>query len=182
MRGLVVHLDTTFRGWSATLSARFRVVVSRLVLVSVRVLDFHGRIRVVNTMFIPAALQGMYRKPPVPNETPGPMPLIRSHESVKLKIFTHFNRKSIGTFPEKVPITNQHHRKSDRPKENPHSLFGTISPRTFAREKTIPNASKHNTTKRYLISFSNVRRVEKLLRTPQYPQGCHHEDPRGRKG
>ena len=30
---LVGHLDTTFRGWSATLATRVRLVLSRLVLV-----------------------------------------------------------------------------------------------------------------------------------------------------
>ena len=52
-------LDTNLRGWSATLSARVRVIVSRLTLASVLPLDFHGRIRVVRTMFIPGALHGV---------------------------------------------------------------------------------------------------------------------------
>ena len=41
------HLDTTFRGWSSTLAARVRLVISRLVLIFVLPLDFHGRVRVV---------------------------------------------------------------------------------------------------------------------------------------
>ena len=43
------HLDTTRRGWSSTLSARVRLVISRLDLVFVFLLDIHGRIRVVRT-------------------------------------------------------------------------------------------------------------------------------------
>ena len=52
-------LDTNLRSWSATLSARVRVVVSRLTLASVLPLDFHGWIRAVMTMFIPGALHGV---------------------------------------------------------------------------------------------------------------------------
>ena len=37
------HLDTTFRGWSATLAARVRLVIARVVLIFVLPLDFHGR-------------------------------------------------------------------------------------------------------------------------------------------
>ena len=42
VRDLGGHLDTTFRGWSATLAARVRLVISRLVLIFVFHLDFHG--------------------------------------------------------------------------------------------------------------------------------------------
>ena len=42
VRDLGGHLDTTFRGWSSTLP-----------------LDFHGRIRVVRSMYLPAALHGI---------------------------------------------------------------------------------------------------------------------------
>ena len=52
------HLDTTFRGWSATLAARVRLVIARLVLIFVLPLDFHGRVRVVRSMYLPAALHG----------------------------------------------------------------------------------------------------------------------------
>ena len=45
------HLDTTFRGWSATLAARARLVISRLVLIFALPLDFHGRVRVVMSMW-----------------------------------------------------------------------------------------------------------------------------------
>ena len=53
------HLDTTFRGWSSTLAARVRLVISRLVLIFVLPLDFHGRVRVVRSMYLPAALHGI---------------------------------------------------------------------------------------------------------------------------
>ena len=59
VRDLGGHLDTTFRGWSSTLAARVRLVISRLVLIFVLPLDFHGRIRVVRSMFLPAALHGI---------------------------------------------------------------------------------------------------------------------------
>ena len=49
-------MDTTFRGWSSTLAARVRLVISRLVLIFVVPLDFHGRVRVVRSMYLPAAL------------------------------------------------------------------------------------------------------------------------------
>ena len=58
VRDLGGHLDTTFRGWSSTLAARVRSVISRLVLVFVLPLDFHGRVRVVRSMYLPAALHG----------------------------------------------------------------------------------------------------------------------------
>ena len=53
---LVRHLDTTFRGWSATLASRVELVIARLVLVFVLPLDFHGRLRVIRPMFILGAL------------------------------------------------------------------------------------------------------------------------------
>ena len=59
VRDLVGHLDTTFRGWSATLAAIVRLVISRLVVVAVLRLEFHGRLRVVRTVFISGALQGI---------------------------------------------------------------------------------------------------------------------------
>ena len=40
------HLDTTFRGWSATVATRVRLVTTRLVLIFAPPLDFHGRVRV----------------------------------------------------------------------------------------------------------------------------------------
>ena len=53
VRDLGRHLDTTFRGWSATLATWVRLVISRLVLIFVLPLDFHGRVRVVRSMYIP---------------------------------------------------------------------------------------------------------------------------------
>ena len=59
VRDLGGHLDITFRGWSATLAARVRLVIARLVLIFVLPLDFHGRVRVVRSMFLPSALHGI---------------------------------------------------------------------------------------------------------------------------
>ena len=59
VRDLGGHLDTTFRGWSSTLAARVRLVLSRLILIFALPLDFHGRIRVVRSMYLPAALHGI---------------------------------------------------------------------------------------------------------------------------
>ena len=53
------HLDTTFRGWSSTLASRVRLVLSRLVLIFALPLDFHGRVRVVRSMYLPSALHGI---------------------------------------------------------------------------------------------------------------------------
>ena len=58
-RYLAGHLDTTFRGWSATLAAGVRLVIARLFLIFALLLDFHGRNRVVRTMYLPAALRGI---------------------------------------------------------------------------------------------------------------------------
>ena len=59
VRDLGGHLDTTFHGWSSTLASRVRLVISRLILVSALPLDFHGRLRVLRSMFIPGALHGI---------------------------------------------------------------------------------------------------------------------------
>ena len=59
VRDLGGHLDTTFRGWSSTLAARVRVVISRLVVVFALPLHFHGRLGVLRSMFIPGALHGI---------------------------------------------------------------------------------------------------------------------------
>ena len=59
VRDLGGHLDTTFHGWSSTLASRVRLVISRSVLVSALPLDFHGRLRVLRSMFIPGALHGI---------------------------------------------------------------------------------------------------------------------------
>ena len=55
VRDLEGHLDSTFRGWSA----RVRLVIARLVLIFALPLDFHGRLRVIRSMFIPGALHGI---------------------------------------------------------------------------------------------------------------------------
>ena len=52
-------MDTTFRGWSSTSAARVRLVISRLVSLLVLPLDFHGRVRVVRSMYLPAAHHGI---------------------------------------------------------------------------------------------------------------------------
>ena len=57
--GLSRHLDTTFRGWYATLAARVRLVISQLFLVFTLPMDFHGRVRVGRTMFMSGALHGI---------------------------------------------------------------------------------------------------------------------------
>ena len=49
------HLDTTFRGWSSGV----RLVISRLILIFALALDFHGRVCVVRSMYLPAALHGI---------------------------------------------------------------------------------------------------------------------------
>ena len=59
VRDLGGNLDTTFRGWSSTLAARVRFVISRLVLIFALPLDFHGRVCVVRSMYLPAALHGI---------------------------------------------------------------------------------------------------------------------------
>ena len=58
VRDLGGHLDTTFRGWSATLAARVRLVISRLVLIFVVPLDFHMAGSCGQPMYLPAALHG----------------------------------------------------------------------------------------------------------------------------
>ena len=49
-------MDTIFRGWSSTLAARVHLVLSRLVLILALPLDFHGRVRVVRSVYLPVAL------------------------------------------------------------------------------------------------------------------------------
>ena len=59
VRDLGGHLDTAFRGRSATLASTVRLVIARLVLIFALSLDFHGRVRVVRSMYLPAALHGV---------------------------------------------------------------------------------------------------------------------------
>ena len=44
---------------SSTLAARVRLVLSRLILFFALPLDFHGRVRVVRSTYVPAALHGI---------------------------------------------------------------------------------------------------------------------------
>ena len=53
------HLDSTFGGCAATLASGVRLTIARLVLIFALPLDFHGRLRVVRSMFIPGALHGI---------------------------------------------------------------------------------------------------------------------------
>ena len=46
-------------GWSATRTSMVRTVICRLVLIFALPLDFYGRVRVVTTMCLPAALHGI---------------------------------------------------------------------------------------------------------------------------
>ena len=47
------------RGWSGTLASMVRSVIARVVLIFALPLDFHGRVRVVRSMYLPAALHGI---------------------------------------------------------------------------------------------------------------------------
>ena len=51
VRDLGGHLDTTFRGWSSTLAARVRLVLTRLLVVFALPLHFHGGMIVLRNMF-----------------------------------------------------------------------------------------------------------------------------------
>ena len=59
VRDLGGHLDTTFRGWSATLAKRVRLVIARLVLIFVLPLEFHGRLRVTETLLFLVLCMGL---------------------------------------------------------------------------------------------------------------------------
>ena len=52
-------MDTPFRGWSATLATRVRLVIARWILIFVLPLDFHSWLRVTGTMFVPGASRGI---------------------------------------------------------------------------------------------------------------------------
>ena len=41
------------------MAAQVRLLISRLVLMFILPLDFHGRVRVVRSMYLPAALHGI---------------------------------------------------------------------------------------------------------------------------
>ena len=84
VRDLGGHLDTTFRAWSSTLAARVRLVISRMVLIFALSLDFHGRIRAVRSMYLPAALHGIEAT------------LLASDSLRKLRSSIHFVSSSLG--------------------------------------------------------------------------------------
>ena len=58
VRDLGGHLDSTLRARATTLGYRIAAVVPRVPSVSVFPLDFCGKLRVLRTMHIPAALHG----------------------------------------------------------------------------------------------------------------------------
>ena len=79
VRDLGGHLDTTFRGWSSTLATRVRLVLSRLVLILILPLDFHGRVQVVRSMYLPTALHGI-------------------EASLPLRVFVNFAHLLVGLY------------------------------------------------------------------------------------
>ena len=92
-----------------------------------------------------------HRKPTMPKQAPRPMPLIHSHEIMKLRIFTDLNRRK-GTFPKQMTITI---RCTAKPTKNRLPLDPT-------QQKTIPDTPNHNTPKQCHISFPNMRRIKEL--------------------
>ena len=59
VRDLGGHLDTTYRAWGCTLAARVLGVLRVVWLVSALPLGYRGKLRILRTMFIPAALHGI---------------------------------------------------------------------------------------------------------------------------
>ena len=59
VRDLGGHLDVTYRSWECTLAARVREVLRVVWLVSALPLDYEGKLRILRTKFIPAALHGI---------------------------------------------------------------------------------------------------------------------------
>ena len=59
VRDLGGHLDTTYRAWGRTLVARVLAVLKVVWLVSALPLDYRGKLRILRTMKIPAALHGI---------------------------------------------------------------------------------------------------------------------------
>ena len=59
VRDLGGHLDDTYRSWVCTLAARVREVLKVVWLVSALPLDYEGKLRILRTKFIPAALHGI---------------------------------------------------------------------------------------------------------------------------
>ena len=59
VRDLCGHLDTTCRAWGRTLGARILAVLWVVWLVSALPLDYRGKLRILRTIFFPAALHGV---------------------------------------------------------------------------------------------------------------------------
>ena len=59
VRDLGGHLDTTYRAWGCTLAAGVLAVLRVVWLLSALPLGYHGKLRILRTMFIPAALHGI---------------------------------------------------------------------------------------------------------------------------
>ena len=59
VRDLGGHHDATYRSWGCTLAARVREVLRVVWLVSALPLDYEGKLRILRTKFIPAALHGI---------------------------------------------------------------------------------------------------------------------------
>ena len=101
-------------------------------------------------------------KPAMPEETPGPMSLVLSHEIVKLRIFTNLNKRRKGTFPKKMTIIL---RSTTKPTRDRLAF-------NLAQQKTIPSTSNQNTTQQTFITIPDMRRVKKLQRTTNIQQGA----------
>ena len=59
IRDLGGHLDTTYRAWGRTLVARVLAVLRVVWLVSALPLDYRSKLRILRSMYIPAALHGV---------------------------------------------------------------------------------------------------------------------------
>ena len=59
VRDLGGHLDTTYRAWGRTLVAGVIAVLKVVWMVSALPLDYRGKLRILRTMHIPAALHGI---------------------------------------------------------------------------------------------------------------------------
>ena len=59
VRDLGGHLDTTYRAWGCTLVARVLAVLGVVWLVSALPLGYQGKLRILRTMYVPAALHGV---------------------------------------------------------------------------------------------------------------------------
>ena len=59
VRDLGGHLDTTARAWGCTLVAGVLAVLGVVWLVSALPLGYRGKLRILRTMYVPAALHGV---------------------------------------------------------------------------------------------------------------------------